>query len=336
MMSRMSLGDMAQTFQLRRDNARLKADMMRLSGELSSGRKSDISSAVAGDYGPIAGLERQLGTLKAYKSVTTDATVFAGGMQLALERVHKLTDNLAPQLLTSSGSGNSTVPAGLVIDAAHAFSAAVVSFNSQSADRALFAGSATDTGALASADTMLAELRALTAGETTGAGVAAKLDAWFGPGGGFETTGYVGSTTDLEPFRVGEGTEVRVDVRADDPAIRETLKGLAMAALLEQGPLDGNEPARFELAREAGTRLLANQSAYAATQALVGSAEAAIERAVAQNVAEETALTISRNEITAVDPYQTAVQLQEIEVQLETLYAMTSRLSRLSLVDFLR
>ncbi len=213
----------------------------------------------------------------------------------------------------------------------------MISFNGQVAGRSLFGGVATDISPLADPDTMLADLRALTATETTAAGVIAKLDTWFGAGGGFETVGYVGSTTDIEPFRVAEGTDVRAGVRADDPTIREMLKGLALAALTDpSGPLTGNETERFALARKAGEVLTTNQPAYAATQALVGSAEAAIERAESQNIAEETALTVTRNEIVSVDPYQNAIQMQEIEVQLETLYAMTSRLSRLSLVDYLR
>ena len=232
-MSRMTLGDMAQSFQLRRDNARLKTDMMRLAQEMSTGRKADISTAVAGDSGPIAGIERQLGTLKAYGSVTTDAKVFAGGMQIALERVHTLSDNLAPQLMLAEGNGNSRLSDGLVMDAVHAFQAAVISFNGQVAGRSLFGGVATDISPLADPDTMLADLRALTATETTAAGVIAKLDTWFGAGGGFETVGYVGSTTDIEPFRVAEGTDVRAGVRADDPTIREMLKGLALAALTD-------------------------------------------------------------------------------------------------------
>ena len=55
-----------------------------------------------------------------------------------------------------------------------------------------------------------------------------------------------------------------------------------------------------------------------------------------RNGAETTSLQIARNGITAVDPYETASRLEATRQQLETLYTLTARISRLSLVDFLR
>jgi flagellar hook-associated protein 3 FlgL len=37
----------------------------------------------------------------------------------------------------------------------------------------------------------------------------------------------------------------------------------------------------------------------------------------------------------SVDPYETATKMQEMQTQLQTLYAITARAARLSLVDFL-
>ncbi|MGR3292274.1 MAG: flagellin [Paracoccaceae bacterium] len=79
-------------------------------------------------------------------------------------------------------------------------------------------------------------------------------------------------------------------------------------------------------------------SEYALTilRANVGSAEARIEDATAQNSAEKFALEIARADITAIDPYQTATELEAVALQLETLYTLTVRLSRLSLSEYLR
>ncbi len=71
-------------------------------------------------------------------------------------------------------------------------------------------------------------------------------------------------------------------------------------------------------------------------RARVGTAEAAIERAAVRNGAEATQLEIARNRIIAVDPFRAATELQSLEVQLETLFTITARLSRLKLTDFLR
>ena len=46
-------------------------------------------------------------------------------------------------------------------------------------------------------------------------------------------------------------------------------------------------------------------------------------------------LQVSRNDIRSADPYQTATALTEVQTQIETLFAVTARLSRLNLVDYL-
>ena len=42
------------------------------------------------------------------------------------------------------------------------------------------------------------------------------------------------------------------------------------------------------------------------------------------------------NEIVAADPYQTAVDLEAAQLQLESLFTITARLSRLTLTEFIR
>ena len=60
-----------------------------------------------------------------------------------------------------------------------------------------------------------------------------------------------------------------------------------------------------------------------------------ISAAETRNSSEESALQIARNDLTSVDPYSTATKLQETQTQLETIYALTARMSHLSLLDYL-
>ena len=52
--------------------------------------------------------------------------------------------------------------------------------------------------------------------------------------------------------------------------------------------------------------------------------------------AEATALGLAREALIGADPYEAAAALEAAETQLETLYTLTARISRLSLVNFLR
>ena len=335
-MASLTLGDLASSFQMRRDNVRIRADMLRLTTELSTGRKADVSTAVSGDFGPVTGIEHQLRLLTGYDTAAKEAGFFAANAQQALERLHSGSLGLAPMLINVGGTNAAVVNDAIIGQARAEFSTAVSALNLQVGGRSVFAGTATGGAALIPAEDMLAELRTLVAGETTAAGVAGVVSAWFGPGGGFETTAYVGSDQPLAPMRVADGVSVRLEAKADDPALRDTLKGLAMAALIGDSPVAGNPREEAGLAGLAGEALLRGQSRLVSLRAQIGTMQATVEKAAARNGAETTQLEIARNKLTAIDPFKVATELQSLEVQMETLYTMTARLSRLKLTDFLR
>jgi len=81
--------------------------------------------------------------------------------------------------------------------------------------------------------------------------------------------------------------------------------------------------------------MISAQSPMAVARAAVGTVEAQIDKAAANNAAQRTAFEIARSEITAIDPFRTATELEAVSAQLETLYTLTARLSRLKLSDYL-
>ncbi len=160
------------------------------------------------------------------------------------------------------------------------------------------------------------------------------MDAWFADAGGFAATVYQGGDP-LAPVPIGRDQSARIDVTALDPAIVGTIKSLAMASLLARGVLAGSDVARSDLAKRAGEDLAGNQSTMAELEARLGTTEANILAASVQNDAEKSALETARLGLLSVDPYETAAKLQEAQTQLETLFALTARMSRLSLVNYL-
>jgi flagellar hook-associated protein 3 FlgL len=124
-------------------------------------------------------------------------------------------------------------------------------------------------------------------------------------------------------------------VTALDPAITNQLKSMVMAALLPRDLLAGQTEERAELARMAGERLAEGATDRAGIAARVGIAEGRIAAAEARHAADDTAYSLARLELVAVDDYEAATALTEAEQQLETLYAITARLARLSLSEYL-
>jgi flagellar hook-associated protein 3 FlgL len=333
-MSMISLGDMAQTFMLRRQNTDLKSDLQRLTTELTTGNAADTGRQVGGDYSPLAGIDASLSRLRGYKATTSEAALMTGAMQTVLNTVEGMASSLGPTLLAASNAGPTQVnlAAG---EARQKLDTAVALYNTDLGGRALFAGVATDGNAVIDVDTLLTTLDTEILGATTASDVEARITAWFEGPTGYAATGYLGGNS-LAGMVVAPGETASLDFTAADPGIRDTLKGLAMAAMLGRGALSGDPSARGDLARRAGENLISSQTSRTNMAARLGTVEDQVEAASVRNSAEASALGIARNGITAIDPYETASRLEATRQQLEMLYTLTARISRLSLVDFLR
>lgn len=328
---------MAQQFYLQRQLVQLKSDMNTLAKELSSGKVENLSAKLGGDFTALAGLDHSLAQLAEFQRSNEEAALFTQSVQAAMGAVQSLAGSAAPTLLSAGDTGFENHLGPAVEDARSRFDEAVAILNREVAGRSLFAGAATDVSPLADAAVMISDLQAAIALETTAAGVRSVVDSWFDdPGGGFETLAYQGAGTDLAPFQTGREETARLELRADDAALRMTLKGFALASLVAEGALSGSLSERTELTRQSGEVLFAAEGAVLTERAEIGIVEERIERAAVTNAAEISGLTIARAELVEADPFEAATALEAVQIQLETLYTLTARLSRLNLTDFLR
>ncbi len=334
-MSSYSIGDLSRSLLFRQQNLSLKSDAQRLSQEMTTGRASDVAAQTRGDLKPLSSIENALAKSGGYATVTGELQRNAAAMQTALSSVSNLSSDLANSLL---GAATSAVPsqiAAIGADARNRFETVVSLLNTRLGDNSLFAGVASNGPALADADTMLTALQVATAGATSAQDVETTLDQWFGPSGGFEALGYSGGAA-LLPIGIAPGEVAAHHVTATDPAIRSTLKGLALAALLDRGVLAGNATGRQDLAKRSGMALMGSADERAYLQGRLGRFEAQVSAAETRNGAEASSLEIARANMVSVDPFETASKLEAAQTRLETMYALTARMSRLSLVDFLR
>jgi flagellar hook-associated protein 3 FlgL len=335
-MSFTTIGDLSKSFQLRQDNARLKADLQRLTTELSTGRTTDLRAATRGDLRPLASFERSVSLLASFRTSNAEAGLFAEAAQAALADLQSGAETLSAAAILARTSAVPSQIDALGRGAVQQFEAAVSRLNLQAAGRSLFAGLATDGPALRPAAEILDALETAVAGATTAGDVQTALDAWFAPAGGFDTFAFTGSPDPLRPFQVSPAESVDLPVTALAPEIRDTLRGLAMSALLDRGVLAGDVQERAALAGASGEALIAARDGLVNLRAVVGDAEASIERARVRNEAELAAAERARAALVEADPFRAAAELQAVQGQLETLYAITARLSGLSLTNFLR
>lgn len=333
-MVQVTVGDMAQSLILSRRNATLKDQITELSTEATTGLVVRQTERVRGDYVPLAGIEASLRQIEAYRLVAAEAGSMANQMQIALDSVAGSASALSAALLAGATSQSAPRIDTLGTEAAQRLDAALSQLNTRVGARALFAGQETDATPLASRDALMTALDGVIAGALSSGDIETALDDWFADPGGFAATMYQGGAA-LGPVPIGRDQSASLDITAEDPALIEVIKGLSMAALLSRGVLSGSDTARADLAKRAGVSLAANQTALAELQARLGTTEATISAATVQNDTEKSALELARMGLRAADPYETAARLQEAQSQLETLYSITARMSRLSLTSFL-
>ncbi|SMH43187.1 flagellin [Maritimibacter sp. HL-12] len=335
-MSTLSVGDLANTFQLRRLSVSLKTDLTKLGQELATGRKTDLGATLSGDFGPVAAIERSISALNAYRTANTEAAHFLEVAQTSLDHVQTTGRDLTSGLLAASGARDRTMIEASAEDARQKFDSVVSKLNASAAGRTVFSGAATDGPALAGGEDMLAALSASVAGAATAGDVIAAVDAWFGVGGGFESFGYLGSQTALGPMAIADGETLGFQLRADSPEIRETLKGLAFAGLVAEGALPGDVAQQAELFSHAALHLINADSDLTNLRAGIGTAQGRVEAAQVRNASEASAHDLALGALVLADPYETATALQAVQSQIETLYTVTARIAGLRFTDYMR
>lgn len=331
-----SIGDLAQSLSMRRHNADLRTDFQRLTREIATGQHHDLTEAVQGGFRPLAGLETSLTRLQGYEQASRQAVLLTDGLQAVLEQVNARSSDMAPRLLSSANSGNAELLTASSQAAEVAFEAVISALNTQVAGRTLLSGQSIDTAPLDPADDILAAAKTAVAGLTTASDISAALDTWFGTGGAFELDHYNGAAMPASALTIGEGVTIDEPLTAIDDDIKETLRGFVMATIVSENSNALPASERALLAAVSAETLIGASAGLIQQQGRVGTHQSTLETRLTEIGSERHAIEMARSAITAIDPYEAATELQNVESSLELLYTMTARLSRLNLSDFLR
>ena len=334
-MSALTIGDLSQSYFLRQRQTALKTQMLRLTTELASGQRADSRQPNTGSHSYVADIEIKMTRLSAFTASANEAAQFSSTLQLTLgalsDRGQQLSDSLLAAGTSVAGLSITEAPA----EARGVLSAMVAAINTDTAGRYTLSGTATDQPPLASAESLLSALRTAMTGATTPAAMQSAAQLWFDDPGGFEATIYQGNAAPLPPFALAPTENADLPLTALDPAIKDLLMQTALAALADDPAFGLSVTAQSELFSSTGEALLGARDQMTALQARTGFAEARIERAVARNASEMAALEIARSDLLAVDPFEAATRLEEVQFQLQSLYSVTVRSAQLSLANFL-
>ena len=332
-MSVMPLGNLAQSMVARHAQTRIQSDLTRLSLELTTGLTQDVGETTRGDTRALTALNHQLTDLDAYNTARSEAALLARSTQAGLDSMRTRLGHVNEGVAVLSQTRDPAQHAMLKEQARADFIGIVGDLNTQVAGRNLFSGTTQDGLTMRAAEGILADITSAISGVTTSTDFDAALDAYFAAGGAFESNDYLGSTVDIQPIRISPQERVEPTVRADHPAVRETLKSLAHLITLSETNLSEGEQ-KISIDRIMGGFLEADR-ALIEVKSGIGTAEARIDLSASRSAGERAAYDTARLDILGIDSYATATRLEQTQTQLQTLYTITARLSGLNLVNFL-
>lgn len=330
--------DLLASDRLARDMAQVNRNLERVSREVSTGLRDDPVAASGGDPSRLYAIDRKLSAIDTRLTNLQLGAVRGEVIQSSLQRVQDLVGEVGVELAAAAERRDIAAADRYAEAARSAFESVVNTLNSSFADRSLFSGAATDGPALADGDVILAEVAARVAAAPDAATAMTAIDDYFfNDPTGFETTGYLGSTSDAPATEIADGERVSLATRADDNAIRGALAALAAAVVgAERAAPALSEFERLELLGAAAGAGIAARDGVINLRATIGVAEERIETAQVRTEAEKTVLELSRNRFVLRDQFEAAAEFTALETQLQSIFTITSRLSSLSLTGFLR
>ena len=331
-----SIGDMSQHFLSLRNGGAIKSDLARLGQELATGQNTDLAATLGGDTRQLSGINHSLAVANAFQTAAQDASLTLKHMQLGLNRIDVSRGNAVNSLLAISSQSQSSQMKEAALTARGGFDDIVSALNGKIAGRSLFSGAATGSAAVAPAKEMFDAIKVAVSGAATVADLKQGIEQWFNdPAGGFATMGYLGDGDAPIQRQISETTEITLSAKANDKAVVALLQATATAALAVDPDFGLSQIDQAKLQNDAGLALLTGASDLTELQTGLGVAQNAVDQTQTRLASEATALGMVQNDLMRADPFETATRLQALQVQLETHFTVTSRLSRLSLAEYI-
>lgn len=301
-----------------------------------TGKFADVTAELGGNVNEVMQIEKAIGDLQDYGEAISLAESRATTLQSALQRITGIAQSLADTMDLLGTNGTSQDFEAVSNEARQELGSIVSALNIQFAGRSLFAGDDANGAAILDQDAISA--LALPFLEGAGSASAAHgdlLSEFTDAGATFDTSIYLGGTGDAPAAEVALGERVDYHAKANETPLRTVLANVVALGAAFDTTNAIPDAQRRQIAELASAGLRSDVSHIIGIQGRVGSAEGRIANIKARNVASEASLTIAFNNLAGADQLDAALELTELERQLETAFATTARMSNLSLVNFL-
>lgn len=338
----------ARSDMLRVQALRLQRDLAAAQVEAATSRKNDLGLAVGGTIGRSVSLRADMSRVETLMSTNSIAAGRLDATQTSLSNLAKIVDKVQQTAFGALGPTGRTSLASGARDALGQMSAAM---NASVGGQPVFAGLKTDASPFANY---------LNAASPPKAALDVAFQAAFGfpqddpqvanitaqqlksfIEGPFQAlfndaawTTTWSSASDLRMSgRISPDQSIETSITANETAFRKTAAALVMAADL--GTKGLNDNAFQELLSQTRKTLGESSTGLVELQATVGTMQDRITTASQTMKASLTTLNHSINDIESVDPFEASTRVTDLMQRLETSYALTARIQKLSLLNYL-
>jgi flagellar hook-associated protein 3 FlgL len=332
---------------MRRANAELRSDLANAQNELSTGRKHDLGLALGSnvarniswrndieslgqqiDIGKIAAAKADLAQsgLEQLKSIADALVDTLAGARTAQNGQHVAKDaaesayGAIAQVLQSTFSGEN------IFSGINLSSKALKAFHGASAEEALNSAFSAQFGFLpADPEAVnLTPLQMKTFAATTFA-QEFEIPSW--------NENWSGAASNNVKVNFGPETQLDVSANANANGIRTLVKAVALVMHSAQGQM--NSGSFNAVAEEAMKLAAAGVNAIGGEQARIGILQQELQQSIGRAQKKSDLLKEQVQQSEGVDAYEAAMRVNLLMTQMEQSFAVTARISRMSLVNYI-
>ncbi|MDB5596817.1 MAG: flagellar hook-associated 3 family protein [Hyphomicrobiales bacterium] len=344
------VSDLSSAVMRRTTVTRLQADLSKAQAEASTGRIADRGLALGANSRMLVDLNQQVQHIDNIKTMNATVSARLDVTQNSLGSMSSIVTNMVNILVQAKTSGGDM---GLVQKSAQDALASLndklnTSFNGQY----LFAGVNTDVRPVSvnPNDAGATGRAAVDASFMTAFGMSSTdpsvvnidptamsnyLDGSFS--GLFDGAGWSSSFSSASDktirSRVSMTEVVDSSVTADSTAFRDVTKALTMVAQLGLGGMGATTSSA--VIDKAISALTTGQQEFISIQAQIGSVQTRVSDATERLTIQSQSLAKTIGSMQDVDPAEVAIRFNSLSTQIQTAYALTSRIQQLSLLKYL-
>ena len=329
---------------------RLQARLIEAQKELGSGRYADVGLTLGASTGKVITFRQELTVTQSIIDSNGVASTRLKGSQVALQSMSDLAQEFLNSLVntkTSTGvvdttaqkakaalrsfvdTGNATIDGQYLFSGVNSdvrpfddYYAALPSSNKQAFDAAFLAKFGIAQNDAAVANISAADMTAFVANEA-----ASQFGdpAW--------TSNWSSASDKNIKSRISRMEMAETSVNANNPAFRSIASAMVLVA--ESGFANLNDSTRQVIIDKAIAQLGEGITGIAKLQSSLGIAEERIASSNEVMTLQKTLITSSIDNLEGVDPTELSTRMANLMTQIETAYAITSRLNNLSLLNYL-